>query len=90
MPLFVHVRDHGPGIPPEDREKVFQPFYRLDGARREATGGSGLGLAIVRQLCDAHGWDVTLAAAAGGGTDARVAIPPPPEADSRMMSAAVR
>lgn len=88
--LFVHVRDHGPGIPPEDREKVFQPFYRLDGARREATGGSGLGLAIVRQLCDAHGWDVTLAAAAGGGTDARIGIPPPPEADSQMMSAAVR
>ena len=75
--LVVHVQDQGPGIPVAEREKVFLPFYRLDGARREATGGSGLGLAIVRQLCDAHGWEVTLATAAGGGTDAQIAIPQP-------------
>ena len=73
--VVVHVLDRGPGIPEQDREKVFQPFYRLDVSRRQATGGSGLGLAIVRQLCQAHGWDISLERAAGGGTDARVAIP---------------
>ena len=84
--LVVHVRDRGPGIPEGDREKVFQPFYRLDGARRQATGGSGLGLAIVRQLCEAHGWEVTLAPVAGGGTDARVAIPQVRPGPAQMVS----
>ena len=72
--LVVHVVDDGPGIPEQDREKVFQPFYRLDSSRSRATGGSGLGLAIVQQLCEAHGWRVSLGAGAGGGTDARVEV----------------
>ena len=72
--LVVHVIDHGPGIPEQDREKVFQPFFRLDGSRSRATGGSGLGLAIVRQLCQAHGWHVSLNGAAGHGTDAEVSV----------------
>ncbi len=65
----VHILDSGPGIPPEHREQVFQPFYRLDSARRAATGGSGLGLAIVQQLCQAHGWRVEIDDGPGGGTD---------------------
>ena len=73
--LTLHVIDNGPGIPAADREKVFQPFYRLEGSRSRATGGSGLGLAIVAQLCQAHGWQVHLAASPGGGTDAQVTVP---------------
>lgn len=72
--LALHVIDDGPGIPEAERDKVFQPFYRLDNSRSRATGGSGLGLAIVYQLCQAHGWSVTLASSARGGTDARVVV----------------
>jgi len=70
----IHVMDSGPGIPPEAREAVFEPFYRLDRSRNVSTGGSGLGLAIVRQLCQAQGWQVSIADAPGGGTDVRIAL----------------
>ena len=73
--LVVQVIDDGPGIPAEDRDKVFRPFYRLEGSRSRATGGSGLGLAIVAQLCDAHGWRVRLGDSPSGGTVAEVTVP---------------
>lgn len=52
--LVLSVRDDGPGIPPDLREKVFERFRRLDEDRSRQTGGTGLGLAIVRQIVDAH------------------------------------
>ena len=70
----IHVLDSGPGIPMEHREAVFQPFFRLDSSRSAATGGSGLGLAIVHQLCQTHGWRITIGTARGGGTDVCLAI----------------
>ncbi|TCJ16342.1 HAMP domain-containing protein [Parasulfuritortus cantonensis] len=70
----VRVLDRGPGIPPAEREKVFQPFYRLEESRSRDTGGSGLGLAIVRQLADAQGWRVELADRPGGGLCASVLL----------------
>ncbi len=73
--LLLHVVDDGPGIPPAHRDKVFQPFFRLEGSRSRATGGSGLGLAIVAQLCQAHGWQVRLGSGPSGGTDAQVVVP---------------
>ena len=73
--LVVHVLDNGPGIPPQERDKVFRPFYRLDSSRDRATGGSGLGLAIVHQLCQAHGWRVSLGPSESGGTDASISVP---------------
>ena len=73
--LVFQVIDDGPGIPPEDREKVFRPFYRLEGSRSRATGGSGLGLAIVAQLCEAHGWRIRLDSSDSGGTVAEVTVP---------------
>lgn len=73
--LTIEVLDHGPGIPPEQREAVFQPFFRLEKSRSSVTGGSGLGLAIVRQLADANGWTVKLLERDGGGTCARLIIP---------------
>ena len=63
----IVVRDRGPGIPEEQLEQVFRPFYRLEGSRSLATGGAGLGLAIVRQLAQSNGWKVQLSNRPGGG-----------------------
>jgi signal transduction histidine kinase len=52
-----------------------RPFHRLDRSRSPATGGSGLGLAIVSQLCEAHGWALTLTDAPTGGLEVRVELP---------------
>src|SRR5262249_44126942 len=70
--LRLVVDDDGPGIPPEQRERVFDRFHRTDSARDRASGGSGLGLAIVRAIADAHGGRVAASASREGG--ARVAL----------------
>jgi two-component system OmpR family sensor kinase len=49
----VRVCDHGPGVPPSQRERIFEPFYRLPGASERA-GGVGLGLALVRSIVERH------------------------------------
>ncbi len=56
--VFLTVADEGPGLTPEGRERVFERFYRGDGARSRETGGAGLGLAIVAAIAEAHGGDV--------------------------------
>jgi two-component system osmolarity sensor histidine kinase EnvZ len=66
----VIVRDTGTGIPDDQLEKVFRPFYRLEASRSQATGGTGLGLAIVRQLAETNGLKVTLRNRAAGGLEA--------------------
>ena len=58
--VTICILDQGPGIPEQEREAVFRPFYRLENSRSQTTGGSGLGLAIVQQLCIAQGWNITL------------------------------
>lgn len=73
--IEVHVQDAGKGIPEEFREKVFQPFFRLDSSRSQKTGGSGLGLAIVQQLCQAHGWEIAISSSPAGGSDVAVSLP---------------
>jgi two-component system osmolarity sensor histidine kinase EnvZ len=73
--LTVMVDDDGPGIPPDEREAVFRPFYRLDGGRNVDQGGSGLGLAISRDIAISHGGDVILADSPLGGLRAIVMIP---------------
>jgi two-component system sensor histidine kinase CpxA len=50
----ISVRDHGPGVPEEALEKIFQPFYRVDDSRTQATGGAGLGLAIAQRAVESH------------------------------------
>ena len=67
------VRDHGPGIDPDDLPFVFDRFYRAPSAR--GMPGSGLGLAIVRQVAEAHGGTVTAEPADGGGTRMRLSLP---------------
>ncbi|UGQ13469.1 HAMP domain-containing histidine kinase [Yinghuangia sp. ASG 101] len=73
----VEVRDDGPGVPEADRERIFDRFVRLDESRQRASGGSGLGLAIVRELVLAHGGDVRVEDAPGGGALFRVDLPLP-------------
>ncbi|HEY2637062.1 MAG TPA: sensor histidine kinase, partial [Solirubrobacteraceae bacterium] len=67
------VRDHGPGVAPEELPHIFDRFYR--GAGAAAHQGSGLGLAIVRQVADAHGASVTAEAPPGGGLLVRLTLP---------------
>ncbi len=67
------VRDHGPGIEPEDLPHVFDRFYRATAARGRA--GSGLGLAIVRHVAERHGGTVRAEEAPGGGALLRLALP---------------
>lgn len=57
---LLRVRDDGPGVPANKRERVFDRFYRLDTARSREQGGTGLGLPIVREIVDAHGGSVIL------------------------------
>ena len=73
--VVVLVDDDGPGIPPEETERIFQPFVRLEASRNRETGGVGLGLTIARNILRAHGGDVTLAARPGGGTRAKATLP---------------
>jgi signal transduction histidine kinase len=58
--LRIAIRDRGPGIPEQELERVFEPFYRLDGSRNMDSGGTGLGLSIARSIARWHGGDVTL------------------------------
>jgi two-component system, OmpR family, sensor histidine kinase MprB len=68
----LRVRDHGPGIAPEDREHIFDRFYRAPTARSQP--GSGLGLAIVREVAEAHGGTVVAEEAPGGGAVLRLRL----------------
>jgi two-component system sensor histidine kinase MprB len=82
------VRDHGPGIDPEDLPHVFDRFYRAPGAR--SLPGSGLGLAIVRQTAESHGGDAQAANAPGGGALLRVTFGPVVRTRARASAAAAR
>lgn len=72
---LLSVIDHGEGIPPQIRGKIFQRFWRADTSRQRATGGSGLGLAIVAAIVEAHRGDVEVVETPGGGATFRIALP---------------
>jgi len=65
--VVIGVLDDGPGIPNDDRERIFEPFARVDSSRNRASGGVGLGLAIARRIMDAHGGTISVTEAEGGG-----------------------
>jgi signal transduction histidine kinase len=73
----IEVADHGPGIPPGDAERVFERFYRSDGARSAADGGTGLGLAIARWIVELHGGDIRAERNEPTGCRMVVALPGP-------------
>jgi signal transduction histidine kinase len=72
--IDIVIADNGPGIPADEMEKVFAPFYRLDASRNTETGGAGLGLAIARTIVHQHGGEIRLADS-NPGLRATVALP---------------
>ncbi|MFJ4156897.1 ATP-binding protein [Pseudomonas sp. NPDC089752] len=73
--LVIRVLDRGPGIPEPLQERVFEPFYRIEGSRNKGTGGVGLGLPAARAIVLEQGGSVTLSNRQGGGLEVRVALP---------------
>ncbi|WP_152232521.1 sensor histidine kinase [Georgenia ruanii] len=71
----VAVVDQGPGIPEDQRERVFERFYRLDAARSRETGGSGLGLSIVKHIANDHGGRVDVWSTVGKGSTFTLVLP---------------
>jgi two-component system OmpR family sensor kinase len=88
--VLVSVADEGPGMAPEDAQRVFERFYRAESSRARESGGTGLGLAIVAALVEAHGGTVEVRTAPGQGADFRVRLPRsgPPPADGGPEAAA--
>jgi signal transduction histidine kinase len=73
--VVTEITDDGPGIPAEDRDRVFDRFVRLDGSRDRASGTSGLGLAIAREIVTAHHGGIEVAGTEGRGTTVVVWLP---------------
>ena len=73
--VVITVEDDGPGIPPSELERVFEPFHRGEPSRNRETGGVGLGLPIARNILRAHGGDVVLANRPMGGVKATLTLP---------------
>ena len=73
--IAIEIADRGPGIPADQREAVFEPFYRIEGSRSRETGGTGLGLTLARAIARRHGGDLTFADRQGGGLIARLTLP---------------
>ena len=74
--LELAVVDRGPGLKPEDANRIFDRFYRADKGRSRASGGSGLGLPIVQQIVEAHRGDARVETAPGEGCTFILEIPP--------------
>ena len=73
--VSVSVSDQGDGMSPEDQDRVFERFYRVDAARSRHTGGTGLGLSIVKHIVGNHGGEVTLWSAPKTGSTFTVRLP---------------
>ncbi|MEO0002986.1 MAG: hypothetical protein RLZZ22_678 [Pseudomonadota bacterium] len=76
--LTITVCDRGPGLPPEELDKVMQPFYRVEASRHRDSGGVGLGLAIARDIARRHGGSLSLSNRPQGGLQACLTLPRQP------------
>ena len=85
--VAVSVTDQGEGLSPEDQERVFERFYRVDAARSRHTGGTGLGLSIVKHVVANHGGEVTLWSQPGQGSTFTIRLP---ELEGQDMTALPR
>ncbi|RAI41565.1 sensor histidine kinase [Rhodoplanes roseus] len=89
----IAVRDTGPGIAPEDRQRIFDEFQQVDNSNTRQKGGTGLGLAISRRLIEMHGGRIALDSEVGVGSEFRVILPVralPPEAPDATADPAAR
>lgn len=73
--VFVKVADNGPGIPDENKDRIFERFYRLDDSRARDTGGTGLGLAIAKEAVVLHGGDIRVEDGKEGGSVFVISVP---------------
>lgn len=73
--VVLTVADNGPGVPEDAIDRLFDPFFRVEGSRSKRTGGLGLGLMLCRQIADAHGGRITAANREGGGLRVQLALP---------------
>jgi two-component system osmolarity sensor histidine kinase EnvZ len=73
--VWIAIDDDGPGVPADQREAVFKPFFRLDASRNTGTGGVGLGLSIARDIVLSHGGDIQLHDAPTGGLRVLIRLP---------------
>ena len=71
----ISVTDQGPGIAPDEQDRIFERFYRIDAARSRHTGGTGLGLSIVKHVVANHGGEITLWSQPGQGSTFTVRLP---------------
>lgn len=73
--VFIEIRDNGPGVPEDQLEKIFNPFYRVDTSREKKTGGYGLGLAIAARAVQLHHGEIMASNNKEGGLLVRIALP---------------
>ena len=76
--LQISILDEGPGIPPEHLDRVFEPYYRVEGSRSRDTGGTGLGLAIAKNVAELHGGRIEVRNRGEGGLEAVLMLPRKP------------
>ena len=73
---IVRVRDSGPGIPPEDHDRIFEPFEQMEAISHKHTRGVGLGLSIVKEMVEALSGRIELTSSVGKGSTFTVVLPP--------------
>jgi len=84
--LEIRIRDRGPGIPENQLERVFEPFFRLEGSRSRDTGGTGLGLSIARNIAQTHGGELALRTIEAGGLDPAIGFYHAPDGDRPSLA----
>ena len=73
--VWIAIEDRGLGIPPSEKERIFEPFFRGEEAQARQIRGSGLGLSLVQRIVEAHGGRVTLESEPGRGSTFTIALP---------------
>ena len=73
--VTLHVRDHGQGIPREQRDKIFERFYRIKGSKQRGIAGLGMGLYIVAEIVKHHGGTISVESTVGEGSTFTVTLP---------------